>query len=267
MRHTPLRLYNSQAIEILPARLLRARSNHDARVLARADWALRRKCDGRFLAARLPDGLMPLVTHLPREPGLQDALDLLDSLGQRGHLPAADSLLPLDGLLDHLDTLELDAAAYAAASGLVLCPEPAWLALAGHDRYRRPLWLTFAAGQAWQRMRAAALTDGVVLEAISGYRSHAYQAGIFARKQARGLSVAQILTVNAAPGFSEHHSGLALDISTPGEPAAEESFETTPAFAWLQTHACRFGFALSYPRDNPHGIVYEPWHWCFQPLL
>ena len=50
---------------------------------------------------------------------------------------------------------------------------------------------------------------------------------------------------------------------TPDEPPAEESFETTPAFAWLQANAGGYGFAMSYPRDNPHGIVYEPWHWRY----
>ncbi|HIE5651183.1 TPA: M15 family metallopeptidase, partial [Stenotrophomonas maltophilia] len=81
----------------------------------------------------------------------------------------------------------------------------------------------------------------------------------------RGLSVAEILKVNAAPGFSEHHSGHALDIGTPGDAPAEESFERTDAFAWLQAHARGHGFHLSYPRGNPHGIVYEPWHWCWRP--
>lgn len=263
MRTAPLRLYNSPDIELWPANLLRARSNHDARTLALADWVLRRKSDGRYLAARLPDGLMPLVDRLPRETGLEAALTLLDTLGQRGHLPPADAQLPLDGVLAHLDVLGLDADAYAVSSGLALCAEPAWLELAGVDRWRRPLWLTRTAGRSWQRLRAAAASDGVTLEAISGYRSQAYQAGIFARKRARGLSVTQILTVNAAPGFSEHHSGRAIDIGTPGEPAAEESFEATPAFAWLMANAGDFGFTLSYPRNNPNGIVYEPWHWCF----
>ncbi len=51
----------------------------------------------------------------------------------------------------------------------------------------------------------------------------------------------------------------------PGEPPAEESFEATPAFAWLQAKAPAHGFHMSYPRDNPHGIIYEPWHWCYAP--
>src|SRR5688500_17676686 len=110
-------------------------------------------------------------------------------------------------------------------------------------------------------MRHAAHAQDIALDAISGYRSHDYQLGIFRRKQARGQTLEQILAVNAAPGFSEHHGGHALDIGTVGEPPAEESFEATPAFAWLIHHAAEFGFVLSYPRNNPHGIVYEPWHW------
>ena len=109
------------------------------------------------------------------------------------------------------------------------------------------------------------MRDDILLDAISGYRSHDYQLGIFERKLARGLGVEDILTVNAAPGYSEHHSGRALDIGTPGQPPAEESFEHTPAFDWLRKNAAAYGFAMSYPRDNPHGIVYEPWHWCHQP--
>ena len=100
---------------------------------------------------------------------------------------------------------------------------------------------------------------------ISGYRSHDYQLGIFERKLGRGQSIDEILAVNAAPGFSEHHSGRALDIGTPGEPPAEDTFEGTGAFAWLRDNAAADGFVLSYPRDNPHGIAYEPWHWRFSP--
>ncbi|HCL44885.1 MAG TPA: peptidase, partial [Pseudomonas sp.] len=154
---------------------------------------------------------------------------------------------------------------YADGSGLPLESEPCLLHFAGRDRFARPLWLRRGAAQGWRRMQLHAAQDGIALDAISGFRSHAYQLGIFERKLARGLSVAEILKVNAAPGFSEHHSGHALDIGTPGDAPAEESFEATDAFAWLQAHAGEHGFHLSYPRDNPHGIVYEPWHWCWKP--
>lgn len=261
-----LRLINTSAIELWPATLLRARGNHDARALAAAQTVLRRKRDGRYLAAALPAGLLALVPRLAREQGLDEAVDALDAMDDartRRQPAAVPGALPLHGLEERLDVLGLDPEAYAARTGLALVAEPEWLACAGFDRWRRPLWLRPDAAQAWQRLRAAAACDGVVLEAISGYRSHDYQLGIFARKRARGLALDEILAVNAAPGFSEHHDGSALDIGTPGDPPAEASFETTPAHAWLVAHAAAHGFRMSYPRDNPHGIVHEPWHWRY----
>lgn len=264
MRTVPSLLLNTETIELLPAARLRARSNADARQLAQATWLLRRKHDGRYLATANAHGLHALVPRLMHEPGIDAALDRLDALPARGAMAADETWLPLHALQEQLDQLGLAADAYAQRTGLPLQPEPATLHAAGDDRYRRPLWLSAGAARAWHALRHAAARDGVVLEAISGYRSHAYQLGIFARKFVRGQSLEQILAVNAAPGFSEHHSGHALDIGTPGEPPAEESFERTPAFAWLHDHAGAFGYRMSYPRDNPHGIVYEPWHWCWQ---
>lgn len=263
MRGQPRILINTPDVELWPGGLLRARSNADARVLSRAGHVLRRKRDGRYLAAALPEGMLSLSPRWAHEPGVEAALDALDSLRtDRGFDIDASGELPLDQLIERLDSLGLDES-YGEQVGLELVPESAALAFAGFDRYRRPLWLTARAARAWEGMRRVAGSEGVVLEAISGYRSHHYQLGIFERKLARGQTVEQILTVNAAPGYSEHHSGNALDIGTPGEAPAEESFEKTPAFDWLTAHAGDFGFDMSYPRDNPHGIVYEPWHWRY----
>ena len=259
---TPSRiLLNTDVLEVWPAWLLRARSNRDARALAQAHLVIRRKRDGRFVAAIGDAGGIGLVPGWTREPGLAQALQAIGSPPITGRGPHAR---PLRALEERLHALGLDADDYAARTGLALVAEPSWLAHAGFDRYRRPLWLHPGAARAWSRMQEAARHDGVILEAISGYRSHDYQWGIFERKLARGLTVEQILTVNAAPGYSEHHGGRALDIGTPDEPPAEESFEHTAAFAWLQTHAGDHGFSMSFPRDNPHGIVYEPWHWCWR---
>ena len=257
-------LLNTPEIELWPAGLLRARGNAHARLLARARRVLRRKRDGAWLAAELEDGLHPLQPGLHREPGMAAARRALDA--HQPHLRNGiehTGVQPLHRLAQRLQLLGLDAHGYAMRTGLSLTHEPDWLALADFDRWQRPLWLRIDAARAWRHMRDAALADGIVLEAISGYRSHAYQLGIFARKLARGLTVEEILSVNAAPGFSEHHSGLALDIGAIDEPPAEESFERTPAFGWLRDNAGGYGFSMSYPRDNPHGIVYEPWHWRF----
>jgi D-alanyl-D-alanine carboxypeptidase len=254
MRIREQRLINTESVEAVPAWLARARSNAIARRLARCDWLLRRKSDGRFLAAF--DGA---VAHA------------LDPAAMRPHGGVGEALRAIARGFGEIVELHASAPPYATLGipddygeihQLRPVAEPAELAYAGRDRYARPLWLLAPAARAWRRMQTAALSDDVRIETISGYRSHAYQFGIFARKLARGQTVAQILTVNTAPGYSEHHSGRAIDIGTPGEPPAEESFESTPAFAWLQRRAGEFGFVLSYPRGNPHGICYEPWHFC-----
>lgn len=267
MRPAPRVLLNTPDIELWPGGLLRARGSRDARALARATAVLRRKRDGAYLAADLPEGLLPLVPRLAHEAGIDDALAALDVRAQaRPHAvgTAAIATLPLDRVQAHLAALGIDEPAYATRTGLAPVAEPTLLALAGRDRYRRPLWLQPDAARAWARLLAAARGDGVVLEAISGYRSHDYQLGIVERKLARGLALDDILKINAAPGYSEHHGGRALDIGTRGEPPAEASFAHTAAHAWLQRHGGTHGFVLSYPAGNPHGIVHEPWHWCFR---
>lgn len=153
---------------------------------------------------------------------------------------------------------------YSRAHRLRLQREPARLASIGFDIHGREQWLTPSAARAFAAMRDAAQHDGIELQVVSAFRSIEYQLGILERKLARGLSIDEILRVSAAPGYSEHHSGRALDLTTPGFAPLEEEFERSPAFAWLTRDAQRFGFALSYPRGNRHGISYEPWHWFWR---
>jgi len=88
-----------------------------------------------------------------------------------------------------------------------------------------------------------------------------YQADLIRKKLAAGQSIEAILRVNAAPGFSEHHTGRAVDVATPGTRPLTEEFDASPAFDWLRQHAGRYGFAMPYGRDNVYGFAYEPWHW------
>ncbi|MBL8520325.1 MAG: D-alanyl-D-alanine carboxypeptidase family protein [Betaproteobacteria bacterium] len=114
----------------------------------------------------------------------------------------------------------------------------------------------------WHRMAAAARADGVALMLASSFRSTARQAALIRKRLEQGRTIDDILTSVAAPGYSEHHTGRAVDIVTPEHPDLEEAFEATAAFAWLTANAGRFGFAMSYPRGNATGYIYEPWHWC-----
>lgn len=132
----------------------------------------------------------------------------------------------------------------------------------GLDMFGREQWLERKTAGCWQDMVAAAKSDGVSLLAISGFRSLDYQRKIIERKLAAGLTIEEIVHVSALPGFSEHHTGRAVDIGAPGCPAVTEAFDQTPAFAWLTRKGPDFGFQMSYPKDNKSGMVYEPWHWA-----
>lgn len=154
---------------------------------------------------------------------------------------------------------------FSAVSGLPLVDEANRLVSIGRDVFDRIQYLTPGAAQAWRQMVAAADDDGVDLQVVSAFRGFDYQTGLIRRKLEKGQPIDRILRVSAAPGFSEHHSGCAVDVTAPGCPALEETFENSDAFAWLKRHADRFRFTLSYPRDNPHGITYEPWHWRWSP--
>lgn len=153
---------------------------------------------------------------------------------------------------------------YGVDHRLRIQPECDSLFLVGEDVFERELYLDSRASDAWQRMHAAAAEDDVDLRPVSGYRSLEYQAGLVRRKLEAGQTIDQILDVSAAPGFSEHHSGRALDITTADSKPLETEFEDTSAFEWLTRRAGEFGFVMSYPRNNPHRISYEPWHWAFR---
>ncbi len=151
---------------------------------------------------------------------------------------------------------------YAQRFQLPLRTETRELVSIGADVYGREQKLHPQVAEHWQAMRSQAQRDNVLLLVISAFRSVDYQRGVIARKLARGKSLDEILKVNAAPGYSEHHTGYALDLTTSGQMSLETGFENTNAFTWLMQHAGHFGFQLSYPRENPHGIAYEPWHWA-----
>ena len=155
---------------------------------------------------------------------------------------------------------------YAEQRRLPLCEEATELVSIGPDSLGRDQRMTPQAAKAWLRMQADAGKAGVQLLVVSAYRSVEYQCALIQRKLDRGLKIADILRINAAPGYSEHHTGRAIDITSPDSQPLEVAFETTPAYAWLSQHAGEYGFKLSYPRDNPHGINYEPWHWAFHDV-
>ncbi len=150
-----------------------------------------------------------------------------------------------------------------ARRGLPLCRQARRLTPVGLGADGRDKLLSPAAARAWLKLRERASADGVQLTLISAFRSIDFQAALIRSKLERGMALAEVLRINAPPGYSEHHSGRAVDIGTDKIPALDEAFESTDAFRWLSQHAGRFGFRLSYPRGNAVGFAYEPWHWYY----
>jgi D-alanyl-D-alanine carboxypeptidase len=173
-------------------------------------------------------------------------------------------------LIEHSEEIRLVLASLGisehliAARCLVMCPEAKELVVAAIGDDGREYLLTPAAAEGWRDMSAAALSDGVIIKIASAFRSIDRQTEIVRAKLARGLSLEAILCVSAPPGYSEHHSGRAVDVTTEDIVSFEPEFENTAAFRWLSKNAGQFGFALSYPAQNPYGYAYEPWHWCFR---
>jgi D-alanyl-D-alanine carboxypeptidase len=141
-------------------------------------------------------------------------------------------------------------------------PESELAAITADGRMR----MRKAAAEKFQEMTQAARREGVIIVPISAFRSVQEQNQLFfGVGAARNQTPAQRAALSAPPGHSEHHTGYALDVGDGSAPATnlQVIFENTKAYQWLQTNAAKYSFELSFPKDNPQGVSYEPWHWRF----
>ncbi len=103
--------------------------------------------------------------------------------------------------------------------------------------------------------------EGVVIQIASAYRSFSEQAGIkSAYKVTYGAGTAN--KFSADQGYSEHQLGTTLDFTTPKIGALLSGFDKTSAYSWLLANAYKYGFVMSYPKENTY-YIFEPWHWRF----
>ena len=127
--------------------------------------------------------------------------------------------------------------------------------------YRTEL-LRPSAARAFEEMQADARRDGVALHLVSGFRSVGHQEDLyFGVKAERAQSSRERAMVSAPPGFSEHHTGYALDICDETL-SLDESFASTRAYRWLQRNARSYHFEVSLPQNGE--VTFEPWHWRFE---
>ena len=118
------------------------------------------------------------------------------------------------------------------------------------------------AAQAFRTMADAARADGISLRSVSSYRSYERQEELYTRYLKQYRRQTTVDTFSARPGYSEHQTGLALDINVA---SVKANFESTPAFAWLKAHCAQYGFILRYDqgKNNITGYRFEPWHYRY----
>jgi len=105
-----------------------------------------------------------------------------------------------------------------------------------------------------------ASSSSVSIEIISAYRSFSDQSSLkLSYKMIYGSGANKF---SADQGYSEHQLGTAVDFTTPDTGASFLKFETTTAYKWLTENAYKYGFILSYPKQNTY-YRFEPWHWRF----
>ncbi len=124
--------------------------------------------------------------------------------------------------------------------------------------YMRP-----EAADALEDLFEGAAEAGLTLYATSGFRSYSTQKAIFERKLETMSEKAANASV-AKPGYSEHQTGLAMDIEgeTTRGTGLTEAFGESPEGIWVAENCHLYGFIIRYPQDKTAitGYIYEPWH-------
>ncbi len=131
------------------------------------------------------------------------------------------------------------------------------------DQYSKGgIYLVQEANEAFMRLVDQARKEGYQIRAISAYRGYDYQKRLYEQYVLTdGQESAD--TYSARPGFSEHQTGLTVDIDN--YETSYTNFETTNEFRWMQENAADFGFILRYPKgkENITGYQYESWHYRY----
>ena len=115
---------------------------------------------------------------------------------------------------------------------------------------------------AFEEMAKAAKKENLNIIAMSTYRDYNYQVKIY-NQYVKADGQEKVDTYSGRPGYSEHQTGLAVDVYN-GK-VNYTKFETTKEFAWMNEHAHEYGFILRFPKDKIEetGYTYESWHYRY----
>ncbi len=117
--------------------------------------------------------------------------------------------------------------------------------------------------EAFKKLSDAAKDKGLSVLNQSAYRSYDTQASIY-NDYVSGSGIEWTDRWSARAGYSEHQTGLALDVLNSTNTALSE-FENTDEFAWMKENSYKYGFILRYKEDTTlqTGYGYEPWHYRY----
>lgn len=118
------------------------------------------------------------------------------------------------------------------------------------------------AATALEKLFAGAEKDNIILTGVSGYRSYRRQESIY-NKNIRTKGEEYTNKYSARPGYSEHQTGLSIDVSCKSmHYDLEDDFAETDEGKWLAKHCAEYGFIIRFPLGKEYitGYSYEPWH-------
>lgn len=113
-----------------------------------------------------------------------------------------------------------------------------------------------------ERLISDAKNDGMNIRVISAYRSYSYQENLY-NNYVKNDGVENADTYSARPGYSEHQTGLVVDITRAFDDF--NNFENTNEYNWMLENASNYGFILRYPKDKEDITTYsfEAWHYRY----
>ena len=123
-------------------------------------------------------------------------------------------------------------------------------------------YLVNVAKISFESLAKKASEEGLKIRAVSAYRNYSYQTTLY-NNYVKQDGVENADKYSARPGFSEHQTGLAVDVDN--KISSYNNFENTKEFTWMKENAHKYGFILRYPKDKEYitGYIYEPWHYRY----
>ena len=127
---------------------------------------------------------------------------------------------------------------------------------------REGIYLVKSARDKFYELVKKASEEGLTIRAISAYRGYTYQKRLY-DKYVENDGIAKADTYSARPGFSDHQTGLVVDVDNSIN--SFEGFTNTKEYQWMLANSYKYGFILRYPegKEAITGYQFESWHYRF----